>query len=81
MEVIKMEDLIANIARALVDKPEKVIATEIRGKTTSVIELRVDKGDVGKVIGKQGRTAQALRNILLSAATKQRKRCVLEILE
>ena len=79
--VIEMKDLIANIAKALVDKPEEVITTEIKGQQTSVIELKVAKEDVGKVIGKQGRTAQALRNILMSASIKLKKRCILEILE
>jgi hypothetical protein len=81
MPMIEMKDLIANIAKALVDKPEEVITTEIKGQQTSVIELKVAKEDIGKVIGKQGRTAQALRSILTSASTKIKKRCSLEILE
>jgi len=81
MPVIEMKDLIAIIAKALVDKPEEVITTEIKGQQTSVIELKVAKEDVGKVIGKQGRTAQALRNILMSASIKLGKRCTLEILD
>ena len=76
-----MKDLIAHIAKALVDKPEEVVVTEIEGRQTSVIELKVAKEDLGKVIGKQGRTAQALRGILIAASTKLRKRCILEILE
>ena len=76
-----MKDLIAYIAKALVDKPEEVVVTEIRGQQTSVIELKVAKEDLGKVIGKQGRTARALRTILSAASTKIRKRSVLEILE
>ena len=81
MLTIEMKDLIATIAKMLVDKPDQVVTTEIKGKQTSVIELKVAKEDIGKVIGKQGRTAQALRGILLSASTKIRKRCILEILE
>ena len=81
MLAIEMKDLIATIAKMLVDKPDQVIATEIKGAQTSVIELKVAREDLGKIIGKQGRTAQALRGILLAASTKIRKRCILEILE
>jgi predicted RNA-binding protein YlqC (UPF0109 family) len=81
MPAIEMKDLIATIAKALVDKPEEVITTEIKGQQASVIELKVAKEDVGKVIGKRGRTAQALRNILMSASTKLKMRCILEILD
>ena len=76
-----MKDLIATIAKMLVDKPDQVIATEIKGQQTSVIELKVAKEDVGKIIGKRGRTAQALRGILMAASAKLKKRCTLEILE
>ena len=76
-----MKDLIAYIAKALVDKPEEVGVTEIEGEQTSVIELKVAKEDLGKVIGKQGRTARAMRTILSAASTKIRKRSVLEIIE
>jgi len=76
-----MKDLIAYLAKALVDKPEGVEVTELGGAQTSVIALRVAKEDLGRVIGKQGRTASALRTILHGASTKMRKRCVLEILE
>jgi uncharacterized protein len=76
-----MKELIAYIARALVDKPEDVSVNEIMGEQTSVIELKVAKEDLGKVIGKQGRTARAMRTILSAASTKVRKRSVLEILE
>lgn len=76
-----MKDLIAYIAKALVDKPEDVAVTEIEGEQTSVIELKVAKDDLGKVIGKQGRTARAMRTILSAASTKIHKRSVLEILE
>jgi uncharacterized protein len=76
-----MKELIAYIAKALVDKPESVVVTEIEGEQTSVIELKVAKEDLGKVIGKQGRTARAMRTILSAASTKINKRSVLEILE
>jgi len=76
-----MKDLIAYIAKALVDKPEEVVVTEIEGEQTSVIELKVAKEDLGKVIGKQGRTARAMRTILSASSTKLRKRAVLEIIE
>ena len=76
-----MKDLIAYIAKALVDKPEEVVVTETEGEQTSVIELRVAKEDLGKIIGKQGRTAQAIRTILTAASTKIRKRAILELIE
>ncbi len=76
-----MKDLIGYIAKALVDKPEEVFVTEIEGEQTSVIELKVAKEDLGKVIGKQGRTARAMRTILSAASTKIKKRSVLEIIE
>ena len=76
-----MKDLIAYIAKALVDKPDEVVVTEIEGEQTSVIELKVAKEDLGKVIGKQGRTARAMRTILSAASTKINKRSVLEIIE
>ena len=76
-----MKELIKYIAQALVDIPDKVEVTEIIGEQTSVIELRVAKEDMGKVIGKQGRIAQAIRTILSAASAKVHKRAVLEILE
>ncbi|MBW2334560.1 MAG: KH domain-containing protein [Deltaproteobacteria bacterium] len=76
-----MKDLIEYIAKALVDNPDDVSVTELEGKQTSVIELRVAKEDLGKVIGKQGRTARAMRTILGAASSKVKKRSVLEILE
>ncbi|OGR30179.1 MAG: RNA-binding protein [Desulfobacca sp. RBG_16_60_12] len=76
-----MKELVKFIAQSLVDSPEQVEVTEIQGEQTSVIELRVAKEDLGKVIGKQGRTARAMRTILSAASTKIRKRAVLEILE
>ncbi len=78
---MEMKDLIEYIAKVLVDNPEEVRVTELEGKQTSVIELRVAKEDLGKVIGKQGRTARAMRTILGAASTKIKKRSVLEILE
>ncbi|MCF8061703.1 MAG: KH domain-containing protein [Deltaproteobacteria bacterium] len=76
-----MKELVSYIAKALVDKPEEVTVTEIEGEQTSVIELKVAKEDLGKVIGKQGRTARAMRTILSAASTKIHKRSVLEIIE
>jgi hypothetical protein len=76
-----MKDLISYIAKALVDNPEEVGVTEVEGEQTSVIELKVAKNDLGKVIGKQGRTARAMRTILSAASTKIDKRSVLEIIE
>ncbi|MFH0799847.1 MAG: KH domain-containing protein [Pseudomonadota bacterium] len=76
-----MQSLITIIARALVDKPDEVEVTEVEGEQTTVIELKVAKEDLGKVIGKQGRTARALRTILSAASMKIRKRAVLEIIE
>jgi hypothetical protein len=78
---MQMKELITYIAKALVDKPEEVVVTEIEGEQTSVIELKVAKEDLGKVIGKQGRTARAMRTILSAASTKINKRSVLEIIE
>ena len=76
-----MKDLITEIIQALVDQPERVSVNEIGGSQTTVLEVRVAKTDMGKVIGKQGRTAQAIRTILSAAAGKARKRYVLEIVE
>lgn len=76
-----MKELIKYIAQALVDNTDAVEVSEIVGEQTSVIELRVAKEDLGKVIGKQGRTAKAMRTILSAASTKLRKRAVLEIIE
>ncbi|MFZ0131153.1 MAG: KH domain-containing protein [Desulfobacterales bacterium] len=76
-----MKDLICYIAKALVDHPEQVSVSEIQGNQTSVLELKVAKEDLGKVIGKQGRTARAMRTILGAASAKVKKRTVLEILE
>ena len=76
-----MKELITYIAQALVDRPEEVSVAEIEGNQTSVLELKVAKDDLGKVIGKQGRTARAMRTILSAASAKIKKRTVLEIIE
>jgi predicted RNA-binding protein YlqC (UPF0109 family) len=76
-----MKELISYIAQALVDHPEEVKVTEVEGDQTSVLELMVAKEDLGKVIGKQGRTARAMRTILSAASAKLKKRTVLEIIE
>ncbi len=76
-----MQELIYKIVRELVDYPEDVHVTEIEGSQTIVLELRVAKGDIGKVIGKQGRIAQAIRTILAGASGKTGKRHVLEIID
>jgi predicted RNA-binding protein YlqC (UPF0109 family) len=76
-----MKELIEYIARSLVDKPEEVSVNEVEGQQASVIELKVAKEDFGKVIGRQGRTARAIRTILGAASAKIKKRFVLEILE
>jgi len=76
-----MRELVDMMAKALVDKPEDVAVNEIDGEKTTVYELRVASSDLGKVIGKQGKTARAMRTILSAAGTKIGKRCVLEILE
>jgi predicted RNA-binding protein YlqC (UPF0109 family) len=76
-----MKTLIEMMAKSLVDKPEDVRVSEIEGEKTTVYELRVAQADLGKVIGKQGKTARAMRTILGAAGTKHGKRCVLEILE
>ncbi|HEX7504766.1 MAG TPA: KH domain-containing protein [Syntrophales bacterium] len=76
-----MKDLIKYIAQALVDNPDKVEVSEVQGEQTSVIELRVAKEDLGKVIGKQGKTAKAMRTILSASSAKVHKRTVLEIIE
>ena len=76
-----MKDLVEIIARALVDRPEEVMVTAIEGNQATVLELKVAKEDLGKIIGKQGRTARSLRTILGAASAKERKRIVLEIVE
>jgi predicted RNA-binding protein YlqC (UPF0109 family) len=76
-----MVDLIKHIAKALVDHPEEVKVTEVKGELSSVIELKVAKDDVGKIIGKQGKTAQAIRTILSASSAKLHKKIVLEIID
>lgn len=77
----ELKELIHYVSRHLVDSPDDVEVNEIAGEQTTVIELKVGKSDLGKVIGKQGRTARALRTILNAASTKLNKRSVLEIIE
>ena len=76
-----LKELVEFMAKSLVDKPSEVIVNEMVGEHTTVIELRVAKDDLGKVIGKQGRTAKSMRSILNAASIKINKRSVLEILE
>lgn len=76
-----LPDLVSFIAKSLVDNPDKVVVKEITGEQTAVLELKVAQEDLGKIIGKQGKTAKAIRTILNAAAAKMRKRAVLEILE
>ena len=76
-----MKELITYIARSLVDRPEQVSVVEVQGNHTLVLELTVAKEDLGKVIGKQGRTAMAMRTILSAVSSKMKKRTVLEIIE
>ena len=76
-----MEQLIKIIAQQLVDRPGDVTVNKIEGSQTTVLELQVAKEDIGKIIGKEGRTAQAMRTILNAVSTKVRKRAVLEIIE
>jgi hypothetical protein len=77
----EMKELIEYIAKSLVDNPDMVKVMEVEGERTSVVELCVAKEDLGKVIGKQGKTARAMRTLLSAASTKQRKRTILEIIE
>lgn len=76
-----LKEVIETIAKALVDSPDEVAVREIDGDATTVIELKVAPGDLGKVIGKQGRTARAMRTLLRAAGMKLKKRFVLEIVE
>lgn len=76
-----MKDLVETIVKSIVDNPDEVVIKEIIGEKTTVIELKVAQPDIGKVIGKQGRTAKSIRTLLSAAAMKQKKRAVLEILE
>lgn len=76
-----MRELIEYIAKALVDNPDEVKVFEVEAEVASVLELRVAKSDLGKVIGKEGRTARAMRTLLTAASTKLKKRAMLEIIE
>jgi hypothetical protein len=78
---VDMKSLIELMAKSLVDSPEEVAVAEVQGEKTVIFELRVAASDIGKVIGKQGNTARAMRTILSAAGTKLDKRCVLEILD
>jgi predicted RNA-binding protein YlqC (UPF0109 family) len=77
----EMKEFIETIARSLVDNPDQVIVKEVVGSRTTVYELRVAQGDLGKVIGKGGQTAKSIRTLLAAASARQGKRAVLEILE
>ncbi len=76
-----MKSLIEQMVKALVDKPDEVLVAEVAGERTVIFELHVATSDIGKVIGKQGKTAHAIRTIISAAGSKLGKRCVLEILE
>lgn len=76
-----MIDLIEYLAKQLVDRPDEVHVNEVAGETTTVYELRVGEGELGKIIGKHGHTIQALRTILSGVAAKERRRAILEIIE
>jgi predicted RNA-binding protein YlqC (UPF0109 family) len=78
---VDMKTLIELMARSLVDKPEEVAVSQVDGERTAIFELRVATSDIGKVVGKQGNTARAMRTILSAAGAKIEKRCVLEILD
>jgi predicted RNA-binding protein YlqC (UPF0109 family) len=76
-----LKDLIEYLAKSLVDYPDQVTVDEVEGKTVTILELSVAPEDLGKVIGKQGRTAKAMRAVLLAAGVKARKKAILEIVE
>jgi len=79
--IFAMKDFVEFVVKYLVDNPDQVDVTEIEGSRTTVYELRVAQGDLGKVIGKQGQTAKSIRTLLAAAAARKGKRAVLEILE
>lgn len=79
--VMPLKDLVEHLARALVDRPDAVNVREVESGPTTVLELRVDRDDLGKVIGKRGSTARAMRQILATASAKRRRRAVLNIVE
>ena len=81
MDPSSLRDLVEFMTKSLVDHPEEVEVSEVAGEQTTVVELKVAKDDLGKVIGKQGRTARSMRTILNAASTKLQKRSVLEIVE
>lgn len=81
MEGMSVRELVEEIAKALVDIPENVAVREVQGEQVTVLELRVDPSDLGKVIGKQGRTARSIRTLLGAAGMKLNRRFTLEILE
>lgn len=76
-----MKEMIEHIAQALVDQPESVSVKEVGGQNTAILELKVAKADIGKVIGKRGRTVGALRILLSAVSAKSKKRTVLEVVE
>ena len=76
-----MKELIKHIVQALVDHPEKIAISEVGGKQSTLLEIKVAKEDIGKIIGKQGRTAQAIRTILNAASAKAKKRAIMKIIE
>jgi len=76
-----VKQLVETVCKSLVDNPDQVVVTQIDGEQTTILELRVHQSDLGKVIGKQGRTARAIRTILAAAGMKQRRRYNLEIIE
>ncbi len=78
---MEIKELVTVIVKSLVEFPEEVKVSEVQSETTSVIELKVNTGDIGKVIGKQGRTAKAIRNILGAVSAKLNRRFIFEIIE
>jgi len=76
-----MKDLLVTIAKSLVDNPDEVSVTEVEGEKSIILELKVAKDDMGKVIGKQGRIAKAIRTVMKAAAVKEEKRVVVEIIQ
>ncbi|MBE8221762.1 MAG: KH domain-containing protein [Bdellovibrionales bacterium] len=81
MESSNLKELVSFMAQSLVDKADSVDVNEVNGESSTILELKVDSEDLGKVIGKQGRTARAMRTILSAASTKLQKRSILEIIE
>ena len=76
-----LKSLVEYLAKSLVDHPENVSVNEVEGEKTTILELSVSEDDLGKIIGKHGRTARAMRTVVSAAASKEHKRAVLEILE